>query len=111
MILATLTGETTVAQACAALGVGEARFHQLRQRALEGALAGLAARSVGRPRKASPSPPGKLEALEHENEQLRLQLQTAEIREEIALVMPHLLRSGKKTGQWSRRRKRSRKTP
>ncbi|MCZ7607573.1 MAG: hypothetical protein M5U25_16200 [Planctomycetota bacterium] len=49
LILATVSGELTVAQACEQLGVGETRFFDLRRQALESALAGIAPREPGRP--------------------------------------------------------------
>jgi hypothetical protein len=111
VILATLAGELPIAEACMRLGIGEARFHQLRRRVLAGAMAALGERPAGRPRKREEAAPGRLEALERENEQLRLELHTAEIREEIALVMPHLMRPEKKQITRSRqKRKRPRKT-
>ncbi len=48
-ILATFTGELSVAEASRHLGISETRFAKLRTRALQGALAGLAPLPVGRP--------------------------------------------------------------
>jgi transposase-like protein len=96
VILETLTGERSVSEACEELGVGEARFHTLRRQALEGALGGLKPARAGRPRKPPPAAPTRVERLEQELDDVRMRLWAAEIREEIALVMPHLLRPGKK---------------
>jgi transposase-like protein len=96
VILETLSGERSVAEACEELGVSEARFHTLRRQALEGALSSLKPARAGRPRKPSPAGPSKIEQLEQELDEVRMQLWAAEIREEIALTMPHLLRKGKK---------------
>jgi hypothetical protein len=111
VILETLTGERSVAEACAELKVSEARFHCLRRQALEAALEGLRSKQAGRPRKPTPSPVSRQEDLESEVEALRTELWAAEIREEIAMTMPHLLRRGKKSktpGSVKRRRRRSR---
>ena len=48
-ILATFTGEMTVEEASKFLGISETRFADLRSKALQGALGGLAPRPVGRP--------------------------------------------------------------
>lgn len=90
-ILKTLMGETSVAEACEALGISEARFHALRRQALEGALSGLSPRPSGRPGRHDAPEPEEVEELRRENEELKMELYATEIREEIALTMPHLL--------------------
>lgn len=93
VLLASLNGDLTVAEACAELGIKEARFHALRRQWLEHGLADLAPRPAGRPRRAvPPADAERLEELEQENASLRMELWAAEIREELALTMPHLLR-------------------
>jgi transposase-like protein len=94
VVLETLTGERGVGEAAAELGLSEARFHQLRRQVLESALDGLCPQAPGRPRKPEP-PPSRIEELEHELQELRIDLQAARVRTEIALTMPHLLRDGK----------------
>jgi len=56
IILRTLAGTCRVQEACAELGLSEARFHQLRQEALQAALDGLTPRPPGRPQ-APPADP------------------------------------------------------
>lgn len=90
-ILETLSGTCTVAEACARLDVSEARFHQLRQLALEGALAGLEPGLPGRPRPVDAAEPAELDALRRQVSDLEIDLQAARVRTEIALTMPHLL--------------------
>jgi len=109
IVLATLTGEKTVLEACAELGVGESRFHDLRNEFLSKGVEALEPRPLGRP----PAPePTELEKenlqLHHEVQQLKLELQGALIREEIAVVMPHLLKPGRAQKKEGRRKKRSR---
>lgn len=117
-ILETLSGECTIAEACARLGVGEARFHQLRQAALESALGGLAPGRAGRPAQAEESEPSEIDALKRKVNDLEIDLQAARVRTEIALTMPHLLQDsgvGKKktpqakAGRSSRRKRRRRR--
>ena len=109
VVLEVLQGRRTVEQACEALGVKPARFHELRNQALEGALEGLAPGKAGRPKE--PSEPEAVRRLTEENEELKEQLWAAQIREEIALTMPHVLKrrgAGEKIGlRRGRKRRRS----
>jgi hypothetical protein len=92
ILLQAMTGSMTVADACAELGIGEAAYHKLRQRMLEGALAGLEPQTPGRrPLDADIDP--RVEALEDEVRQLRIELRMSQVREEIALLMPHLVKA------------------
>jgi transposase-like protein len=92
IVLETLSGERSVESACAELGVGPSRFHELRREALQAALDGLSPGASGRPKRKGPEEdPKRLEALERENEELRIELQAAFVRTEIALAMPHVL--------------------
>jgi hypothetical protein len=93
-ILEALAGRRTVAEVCRWLGVSERRYHALRRRALQGALRGLEPRPAGRRVAALSAGDARVGALEAEVRQLRLDLRAAQIREEIALVMPQLLRRG-----------------
>lgn len=93
VILETLAGEKAVAEACAELGIEEARFHQLRNRALAAAAAGLEPGTPGRPGKAPPTETeAKRAELEAKIADLEVDLQASRIREEIAIAMPHLLK-------------------
>jgi hypothetical protein len=92
VILEVLGGKRTVKSACEELGIGEARYHELEWTALQGAVDSLEPKPAGRPVTAtSPSDP-KLAAVEEEVKELRIGLRAAQIREEIAVVMPHLLK-------------------
>jgi hypothetical protein len=89
ILLGTITGTVTIAQACAELGIGRSRLHQLRWRVLEGSLAALDPQPRGRPPRPGPS---LLEQQQRARiEELELALQTMALRSEIALAMPHLL--------------------
>lgn len=96
VILQTLSGTRTIAEACAALGIGEAAFHKLRSRFLQEAVESLEPRPVGRKPAGGESDAGRVEELEGEMKKLRRELQAARIREEIALVMPHVSERGRK---------------
>jgi hypothetical protein len=91
-IVQTLTGEVSVGEACAELGVSESQFHRLRERALAGAAEALEPRPAGRPRAPEPSVhEQRIVELERELQQMKVSLRAAELREELALVMPHVL--------------------
>jgi hypothetical protein len=86
VILQTLGGEQSLQDACAELGIAPTRFHQLRQEALQAALAELEPGRAGRPGRAPQDP--RISQLEAEVHELRLQLQAANVRAEIAAVLP-----------------------
>ena len=92
VILEVIAGKRTVKSACEELSISDARYHELERAALQGAVDSLEPKPAGRPPAAtSPSDP-KLSALEEEVKELRIGLRAAQIREEIAIVMPHLLK-------------------
>lgn len=99
VILEVLHGERTVQDACRTLHISEALFHRLRHQALTAAAQGLTPGKPGRPRKEPVVEPTEVERLREDNARLREALWAAEVREEIALTMPHVLhRRGKKPG-------------
>lgn len=109
-ILKTLSGEVTVSEAAAALGLSEARFHALRQEKLQAWLDEMAPRPAGRPpTELEEATPEEMEALRRQVKELELDLQVARTRTEIALTMPHVLKEedpeacGKKGGPQRRK--------
>jgi hypothetical protein len=104
LVLETIAGERTVESACAELSISGARFAELRKEALAGALAALEPKPLGRP--AAPAPDPEVERLKAEILELRGDLEAARIREELAIVMPHVLKppkAGEKGGPGGRR--------
>ncbi len=91
VILEVIAEKRTVKSACEELGISEARYHELEWAALQSAVEGLEPRPAGRPPTQVHHDP-KVEALEEEVRELRVGLRAAQIREEIAVVMPHLLK-------------------
>ena len=87
-IVLALAGQISVPEACAELGVGESRFHQLRQEALEGALAALEPRETGRPRRSAVPGAARIAELEAELRELQWELRACRVREELADVLP-----------------------
>src|SRR5215471_4115500 len=85
-ILETLGGEERVAAACRRLDICAQRFRQLRQQGLQAALRSLEDQSPGRPAQAAESE--EIASLRRAIEELSVQLHTAQVREELALLMP-----------------------
>lgn len=107
VLLETIVGSISVAQACEELGVSESRLHELRRQALVGALGALMPKPAGRPATAETTPPRERD-LEARIEELEVDLQAALVRTELALAMPELFR-GKKNRR--RRKTNERSTP
>lgn len=94
-ILDVLGGRKTVADACRELGVSEATFHRMKEKALAAAAEALVPKAAGRPPKP-PEAPTEVEELKRQLLLTRMDLEASRIREEIALVMPHLLKRDEK---------------
>jgi transposase-like protein len=103
VLLETITGAVSVAQACEELGVSESRLHELRRQALTGALGALMPKPAGRP--ATPEATTARETdLEGRIRELEVDLQAALVRTELALAMPELFRGGGKKNRRDRRK-------
>jgi uncharacterized small protein (DUF1192 family) len=105
VILRTIAGEMTVAEACAELGIGESRFHALRKDVLTRAAEALEPRPAGRPPVERDE---EVEALKARNLELEMEQRAALLREEIARVMPEILHppEGRALPGAARRRKK-----
>ena len=90
VILQVLDGTLTRKDGARVLGISERRFRQIRDAALSGALLSLEPGSPGRPRKQEPVEALSTQAIREAHQWLERQLTIAELREEIALVMPEL---------------------
>jgi transposase-like protein len=95
LVIDSLSGKISVEEACRQLGIGESRFHAMRQEVLAGALSGLEPSPAGRPAKERPEDDPERETLRKELLQARLELQAARVREQIAIAMPGVLQSRK----------------
>lgn len=105
IILQTLAGALSIEQACATLRINRSRFHALRGQFLGQAVQLLEPRPPGRQTHPPSEAECQLASLRRQIVQLKLDLKAAQVREEIALVMPHLLKtrgSGKKTRRHAR---------
>lgn len=94
VILATVSGEMFVDEACEALEVGPTQLANLRQQALQAALDGLVRKPGGRPRKEVVVSPVELDALRTRNMQLEREI--AEMRARVELAILPFLGKGKR---------------
>ena len=90
VILATLLGECSVGEACTQLGVSAAGFYKLRAKAFQDIAQGQEPRPAGRRPHVTTEADAHRQTLEQEIQDLKRDLHAAHIREEIALMMPHL---------------------
>ena len=93
MFIRTMRQDLTVPEACGELGIGESRFHELRNQWLQESLQSLEPRPAGRPPKQPQTVDvADLQSLQTELKGLKTELATSEIRLEIAQTMPHVLK-------------------
>jgi hypothetical protein len=93
VILETLSGSKTIPQACAELGIQESMFHKLRGQVLQTAVDRLEPRPAGRKPHLTSAEVQRIEELEAELLQTRIDLKAAEIQRELAVALPRLGRS------------------
>ena len=91
-ILKTLQGQLTVPEACQVLGICQSRFHALRNEWLQESLQLLEPRPLGRPAQVVSPEEEEVARLQAENRDLKQQLRVTTVREELARVMPYVLR-------------------
>ena len=85
-ILRATSGEATVPEVCAELGIGESRFHQLRDEVLQAAAESLEPRPAGRPAKPVGPSERRIGELEQRNRELTRQLEAERLRYELAVM-------------------------
>lgn len=90
LILETLAQRCTVQQACARLRIGPSRFHQLRAAFLQGGVERLEPKPAGRPRRVVSAATQRISALEQQVVEQALALEVAQVREEVALILPQV---------------------
>jgi hypothetical protein len=90
VILETIAGQRTIADACEQLGIGEAMFHRLRTEVLAAGLASLEPKTVGRPRRVTTAERQQLHAMAQRIAELETELRISGVREEIAQILPHV---------------------
>lgn len=88
LILKTMLGQLTVAQACTELGVCESRFHALRNKWLQEAVELLEPRRMGRPAKNVESDERReIDQLEAALKEMQREAEVAEVRQAIADIL------------------------
>ena len=90
VVLRTLAGEITIPQACAELGIGESRFHEMRNEILQHTLGDLEPKPVGRPPQALSPQETLVAQLQQQVQALKVDLRAAQIRQELTLALPRL---------------------
>jgi transposase-like protein len=91
-ILETISGTKTIEDAASEIGVGAARFHELRKEVLQAALVALEPKPAGRPR-TTEEPNPRVAELENQIRELTIEINASKVREQIALTMPRLLKT------------------
>jgi hypothetical protein len=102
VIFQTLAGVFTVRQACGILQVNRSAFNKLRSQFIANAVQLLEPRTPGRKKKVVTPQEVENQRLVEENQRLKFELRAQQLREEIGILMPHLLKddrsnTGKKT--------------
>jgi hypothetical protein len=105
-VLEALAGGRTAAAVCLGLGISERHFRALRDRVLQAALAALEPRPAGRPARPEGEAGGRVAELKAAVSDLRLELRAAQVREELALLLPQVLRRPGRAGRARRRKGR-----
>ena len=95
VLMETLVGRKSIAEAGGELGLSASRVHEMRQELLVGALGALMPKPSGRPARAA-AKTTREEELEARIGELEEDLQVALVRTELALAMPELFRRGSK---------------
>ena len=104
LILQTVSGEISAPEAAMKLGISETAFHKLRSKWFEESVALLEPGKRGRPARILDSRDEEIASLQQEMKDLLLRYQAACVREEIALIMPHVLRPRTETAKKKKRR-------
>ena len=89
ILLQTLNGQLDIPQACQQLAIGESRFHELRNEVLQHALDQLEPKPRGRP--PGPQEDDRVAELQQQVQSLKIDLRAAQIREELAIMLPHVV--------------------
>jgi hypothetical protein len=89
IVLETLAGTLRVQEACARLNLSEQRFEQLRIEALQGAIAALEPKPLGR--RPSVAEQEELTQLKAQVADLQAQLEMATVRTEVAAILPQTI--------------------
>jgi len=90
VVLETVAGRMTIAEACAKLSIGETAFRKIRTAALSSALKELEPKQTGRPPKVTSAEGEKVLELEEHARWLEEELELSRVRQELAAALPVL---------------------
>jgi hypothetical protein len=110
LILETLCGRVRLQEAAARMGISEIRFHQLRQDALQAALTGIEPGTAGRP-STKTTAAQQVQALAQALAEKEQELHAAQVREEVALILPRVVQAPPKAEKKTRHRRKRRRAP
>lgn len=96
VILEVIAGRLGVEEACQRLDIRTTRFEELREQALSAMVEALEPKAPGRPPIVVSEEEKEIARLKEEVAELRGQILTAHVREELAIALPHLGKRGKK---------------
>jgi hypothetical protein len=91
VILETIAGRLTVPEACERLGIGESRFHELRNQTLQATLEALEPCPLGRPTKPTSPEQAEVDGLQAELRRLHAELELAQVQLSLARIHPGLI--------------------
>jgi hypothetical protein len=91
VILETITGELTIPEACRRLGIGESRFHVLRNETMQATLETLEPRRLGRPPKHTTPEQIEIDDLREQIRRAQVELEVANIKLDLARIHPGLI--------------------
>jgi len=91
VILETIADQVAVPEACQRLGIGESRFHTLRNQTLQATLEALEPRPLGRPAKPTSPEQVEVDQLQAELRRLHAELELAQVQLSLAGIHPGLI--------------------
>ncbi len=93
-VLDTLAGDVSMPEAAERVGVKESRFYYIREYILQQAGKAAEKRTSGvKPKPRDPADVERIAALEAQLQELRIELEAARLRTELALTMPQVLKA------------------
>jgi transposase len=106
VIFQTLAGVFTVEEACEILNIQRSAFYKLRGQFIENAVQLLEPKTPGRKKKLVTPQQVENQRLRDENERLKFELKAQQLREEIGILMPHLLKGDRASAAKKTKKKR-----
>jgi hypothetical protein len=108
-ILQTMHGDLRVQEACRRLRLSASRFQQIREQFIQGGIDNVESQPPGRPRAAAATA-AQVQALEQALAEKEVQLHEAQVREEVALILPRV-KAAESVPEKKMRRSRRRRRP